>query len=48
MTLERDYRVPTVAVHTTPFVAVARSVARVNGMPNLPQVYVPQPGSPAK
>jgi hypothetical protein len=43
MTLERDYRVPTVAFHTTPFVAVAKSVARVSGMPHLSQVFVPQP-----
>ncbi|MCB1742379.1 MAG: hypothetical protein KDK91_18535 [Gammaproteobacteria bacterium] len=43
MTLERDYGVPTVAFHTLPFVTVARSVAKVNGMPNLRQVFVPQP-----
>ena len=43
MTLETKYRVPTVAVHTDKFDRVVRSVAQVNGMPGLRQVFVPQP-----
>src|SRR5215475_1924285 len=43
MTLETRYRVPTVAVHTDMFDRVVRSVAQVNGMPGLRQVFVPQP-----
>ena len=43
MTLETGYRVPTVAVHTDKFDRVVRSVAQVNGMPGLRQVFVPQP-----
>jgi hypothetical protein len=43
MTLETKYGVPTVAVHTDKFVDVVRSVAEVNGMPTLRQVFVPQP-----
>jgi hypothetical protein len=35
--------VPTVAVHTDVFARLARSVARVNGMPNTRQAFVPQP-----
>jgi len=35
--------VPTVAVHTHVFARLARSVARVNGMPNTRQAFVPQP-----
>jgi hypothetical protein len=35
--------VPTVAVHTQPFVRLAKSVARVNGRPTLRQAFVPQP-----
>jgi hypothetical protein len=35
--------VPTVAVHTHVFARLARSVARVNGMPNSRQAFVPQP-----
>ena len=35
--------VPTVAVHTHVFSRLARSVARVNGMPGTRQAFVPQP-----
>ncbi|HEY7381634.1 MAG TPA: UGSC family (seleno)protein [Gaiella sp.] len=35
--------VPTVAVHTDVFARLARSVARVNGMPTTRQAFVPQP-----
>ncbi len=43
MTLEGKYGVPTVALHTDKFDRVVRSVATVNGMPGLRQVFVPQP-----
>src|SRR5918996_568329 len=43
MTIEAKYGVPTVAVHTDKFDKVVRSVAEVNGMPDLAQVFVPQP-----
>jgi hypothetical protein len=42
MALEED-GVPTVAVHTEVFQRLARSVARVNGMPHTRQAFVPQP-----
>ena len=43
MTVETGYGVPTVALHTDKFDRVVRSVAEVNGMPGLRQVFVPQP-----
>src|SRR5215470_3325923 len=43
MTLEATYGVPTVAMHTDKFDRVVRSVAEGNGMPDLAQVFVPQP-----
>ncbi|MBM4439041.1 MAG: hypothetical protein FJ027_01360 [Candidatus Rokubacteria bacterium] len=43
MTIEAKYGVPVVAMHTDKFDRVAASVARVNGMPGLRQVFVPQP-----
>src|SRR5215211_1535220 len=43
MTIDSKYGVPTVAVHTNVFEKVARSVARVNGMPRARAVFVPQP-----
>src|SRR3989442_2329753 len=43
MTIEAQYGVPTVALHTDKFDRVARSVAAVNGMAELRQVFVPQP-----
>jgi hypothetical protein len=43
MTIEAKYGVPTVAMHTDKFDRVVRSVATVNGMSGLRQVFVPQP-----
>jgi hypothetical protein len=43
MTIEAKYGIPTVAMHTDKFDKVVESVARVNGMPGLRQVFVPQP-----
>src|SRR6266508_1658076 len=43
MTIEATYGVPVVAMHTDKFDRVVRSVAAVNGMPGLRQVFVPQP-----
>lgn len=43
ITLESQYGVPTVAVHTDKFVKVVQSVTRIAGMPQAPLVFVPQP-----
>ncbi len=43
MTIDHKFQVPTVAIHTDIFERVTKSVARVNGMPKMRQVYVPQP-----
>ncbi len=43
MKVDHEYGIPTVAVHTGVFEQVVRSVARVNGMPHMRQVFVPQP-----
>ena len=43
MTIEAKYGVPTIAMHTDKFDRVVESVAKVNGMPGLRQVFVPQP-----
>src|SRR3954468_21453938 len=43
MSLDHTFQVPTVNVHTDMFLRVTRSVVRVNGMPKMRQVYVPQP-----
>lgn len=43
MTIDHAYGVPTVAMHTAIFEQVVRSVVRVNGMPHMRQVFVPQP-----
>src|SRR2546430_14650985 len=43
MTIEAKYGVPTVAMHADKSGRVVRSVADVNGMPDLAQVFVPQP-----
>jgi hypothetical protein len=43
MSIDGKYAVPTVAVHTDIFYPVTQAVARVNGMPRMRQVYVPQP-----
>ncbi len=41
--LEAENSVPTVAVHTHVFRRVAKSSARLRGIPNLRQAFVPQP-----
>lgn len=43
ITLETQYGVPTVAIHTDKFVKVVHSVSRMGGLQQLPQVFVPQP-----
>src|SRR5688500_1935623 len=43
MPIDGQYGVPTIAVPTDIFERVTKSVARVNGMPKMRQVYVPQP-----
>lgn len=43
ITLETQYGVPTVAIHTDKFVKVVQSVSRMGGLQQLPQVFVPQP-----
>src|SRR5262249_31267959 len=43
MTIESQYQVPTVALHTHVFERVVRSVARMNGMPGMRTAFVPQP-----
>jgi hypothetical protein len=41
--LEAENSVPTIAVHTHVFHRVAKSTARLRGIPNLRQAFVPQP-----
>ena len=43
ITLETDYGIPTVALHTDIFAKVVDSVARVKGLPAAPKAFVPQP-----
>lgn len=43
VTLETKFDVPTVALHTSKFDRVVRSVTRVAGLPDLASVFVPQP-----
>src|SRR6185436_13110912 len=43
MTIESEFQVPTVALHTHIFERVVRSVARFNGMPGMRTAFVPQP-----
>jgi hypothetical protein len=43
ITLETQYGVPTVAIHTDKFVKVVQSVTRMGGLPQAPTVFVPQP-----
>jgi len=43
MTIDSQYSVPTVAIHTHIFDRAVRSVARVNGMPRARVAFVPQP-----
>lgn len=49
VTLETEYGVPTVALHTDMYEKVVRSVTQVKGLPMAPSVFVPQPvmGRPA-
>jgi len=43
ITLETEYGVPTVALHTDVFANVVKSVTRVKGVPEAPRAFVPQP-----
>jgi hypothetical protein len=43
ITLETRYGVPTVALHTDKFDRVVASVTRMNGLPEAPRAFVPQP-----
>jgi hypothetical protein len=43
MTLDHDYGVPTVMLHTDAFERVIRSTVRMNGMPGMRAAYVPMP-----
>jgi hypothetical protein len=43
ITLETRYGVPTVALHTDKFDRVVASVAKMNGLPDAPRAFVPQP-----
>ena len=43
ITLETRHGVPAVALHTEKFDRVAKSVAKMGGLPQLPLVFVPQP-----
>ncbi len=43
ITLETKYGVPCVAIHTSMFDKVVRSVNRMGGLPNAATVFVPQP-----
>lgn len=43
ITLETKFGVPTVAIHTSKFDRVVRSVTRVGGLPDAACVFVPQP-----
>ncbi|MDP6175039.1 MAG: UGSC family (seleno)protein, partial [Rhodospirillales bacterium] len=43
ITIEAEYGVPTVALHTNIFANVVNSVTRVKGMPEAPSAFVPQP-----
>ena len=43
ITLEAQYGVPTVAIHTDKFVKVVQSTQRMGGLPQAPSVFVPQP-----
>src|SRR5215216_2441687 len=43
MTIDSQYQVPTVALHTHVFDKVVRSVCRFNGMPGMRYAFVPQP-----
>jgi hypothetical protein len=43
MTIDSQFQVPTVALHTDIFERVVRSVCRFNGMPGMRYAFVPQP-----
>ena len=43
ITLDTKYGVPTVALHTDKFDKVVASVAKMNGLPDAPRAFVPQP-----
>lgn len=43
VTLESDYGLPTVSVHTDKFAAVVRSTVRMAGLDRAPRAFVPQP-----
>jgi hypothetical protein len=43
VTLETQFGIPTVAIHTEKFDRVVRSVTRMAGLPDAPTVFVPQP-----
>jgi hypothetical protein len=43
MTIDNQYQIPTVALHTHIFERVVRSVCRFNGMPGMRYAFVPQP-----
>jgi hypothetical protein len=43
ITIDTKYGVPTVALHTDKFVRVVKSVAKVAGVGEAPQVFVPMP-----
>ena len=43
MTIDSQYGVPTVSIHTERFAQAVRSVAQVSGMPQARYAYVPQP-----
>src|SRR5712692_7899555 len=43
MTIDSQFQVPTVAMHTHVFERVLRSVCRFNGMPGMRYPFVPQP-----
>src|ERR1700733_11720643 len=43
ITMETKFGIPTVAIHTSMFDKVVRSVTRMGGLPDSPSVFVPQP-----
>jgi hypothetical protein len=45
LTLEREFGVPTVGIHSAPFARLVGSVTRTKGAPEAPHVFVPQPVS---
>jgi hypothetical protein len=43
MSIDLKYGVPTVCLHTSMFLTVTKSVVRMNGAPQMRQVYLPHP-----